>query len=120
MGFGHAVYREADPRNAILKSWSERLSNEAGDTRLFAVSEAIERVMHERKKLFANADFYSASVYRFLGVPTYLFTPIFVCSRVTGWCAHVAEQRADNRLIRPTAEYAGPAERAFVPLADRD
>jgi 2-methylcitrate synthase len=119
MGFGHRVYRTSDPRNEFNKRMAERLADEARDTRLYDVSEAIERVMWDEKKLFANADFYSASVYRYLGIPTYLFTPIFVCARVTGWCAHVFEQRADNKLIRPRADYIGPAPREFVPLAER-
>jgi 2-methylcitrate synthase len=119
MGFGHRVYTTSDPRNAINKRMSKALAEEVGDTRLYAVSEAVERVMWEEKKLFANADFYSASVYHFLGIPTCLFTPIFVCSRVTGWAAHVFEQRANNKLIRPGAEYIGPAPRPWVPLTER-
>jgi 2-methylcitrate synthase len=119
MGFGHAVYRIADPRNAVIKEWARRLSAEAGDTRLFPISEAIDAVMREEKKLFPNLDFYSASAFHFLGVPTPLFTPIFVCSRVSGWAAHVIEQRADNRLIRPTADYTGPEPRPFVPIGSR-
>ena len=119
MGFGHRVYTSVDPRNSVNKRMSARLAEEVGDERLYAVSEVIERIMWEEKKLFANADFYSASVYHFMGIPTYLFTPIFVCSRITGWSAHVFEQRADNKLIRPGAEYAGPSLRAWVPLAER-
>jgi 2-methylcitrate synthase len=119
MGFGHRVYRTSDPRNAFNKSMSRRLAEEARDTRLFEVSEAIERVMWDEKKLFANADFYSASAYRYLGIPTRLFTPIFVCARITGWCAHVFEQRADNRLIRPRADYVGPNRVQWVPLEAR-
>ncbi len=120
MGFGHRVYTTSDPRNPVNKRMSKRLAEEAGDERLYPVSEAIERVMWEEKKLFANADFYSASMYHFMGIPTYLFTPIFVCSRITGWSAHVFEQRADNKLIRPAAEYTGPSLRSWVPLAERD
>lgn len=119
MGFGHRVYRTADPRNAANKRMAKRLAAESGDTRLFEIAEAIERVMWDEKRLFANADFYSACVYRYLGIPTKLFTPIFVCARVTGWCAHVFEQRADNKLIRPSAEYVGPAPRPYVPLDAR-
>ncbi len=119
MGFGHRVYTTSDPRNAINKKMSRRLAAEAGDDVLYPVSEAIEKVMWDEKKLFANADFYAATVYHFLGVPTYLFTPIFVCSRVTGWAAHVMEQRADNKLIRPAADYVGPALRAWVPMDER-
>ena len=120
MGFGHRVYTRVDPRNSVNKRMSRRLAEEVGDERLCAVSETIERVMWEEKKLFANADFYSASVYHFMGIPTYLFTPIFVCSRITGWSAHVFEQRADNKLIRPGAEYTGPRLRTWLPLAERD
>ena len=119
MGFGHRVYTRSDPRNSVNKRMSKRLAEEAGDERLYGVSEAIEQVMWEEKKLFANADFYSASMYHFMGIPTYLFTPIFVCSRITGWSAHVFEQRADNKLIRPGAEYTGPGLQAWVPLAER-
>jgi 2-methylcitrate synthase len=119
MGFGHAVYRDADPRNPTIKSWARKLAEDAGDVRLNPVSEAIENLMQREKKLFPNLDFYSASVYRLLGIPTPLFTPIFVCSRVTGWAAHIMEQRADNRLIRPNADYTGPDYRKVVPLAER-
>jgi len=119
MGFGHAVYRERDPRNAIIKDWSRRLSEEAGDTRLYEISAEIERVMREQKRLFANLDFFSASAYHQMGIPTGLFTPIFVMSRITGWAAHIMEQRAENVLIRPTAEYVGPADREWIPLAQR-
>lgn len=119
MGFGHAIYRDSDPRNEIIKEWSKRLAEESGDTVIFPVSEAIDRVMWEQKKLFPNADFYHASAYRFMGIPTELFTPIFVCSRLTGWAAHVFEQRANNRIIRPSAEYTGHAERPFVNISQR-
>ncbi|MDB5331123.1 MAG: prpC [Phycisphaerales bacterium] len=119
MGFGHRVYAHSDPRSEVIKAWSQRLAAEAGDAVIFPVSERIEQVMLREKKLFPNLDFYSASVYRFLGIPTPLFTPLFVCSRVTGWAAHVFEQRADNRLIRPSADYVGPPPRPFVPIALR-
>ena len=119
MGFGHAIYRESDPRNEVIKAWSKKLADEVGDTVLFPVSEAIDKVMWEQKKLFPNADFYHASAYHFMGIPTKLFTPIFVCSRVSGWTAHVFEQRANNRIIRPSAEYIGVEQRAVVPLANR-
>ncbi|MDH4847964.1 2-methylcitrate synthase [Pseudomonas sp. BN605] len=119
MGFGHAIYRDSDPRNEIIKEWSKRLAEESGDSVIFPVSEAIDRVMWEQKKLFPNADFYHASAYRFMGIPTELFTPIFVCSRLTGWAAHVFEQRANNRIIRPSAEYTGHAERPFVNISQR-
>ncbi len=119
MGFGHAVYTESDPRNAVIKGWSEKLSNMVGDTHLYAVSERVESVMKREKGLFANADFFHASAYQFMGIPTKLFTPIFVCSRVTGWCAHIFEQRANNRIIRPNADYIGPSLRQVEPIEAR-
>jgi 2-methylcitrate synthase len=119
MGFGHAVYKNFDPRNAIIKEWSHKLSEKAPDAYLFAVSDAIEQLMREQKNLFANADFFSATLYHFLGIPTPLFTPLFVMSRVAGWTAHLKEQRANNKLIRPSADYIGPEVRRFVPLAKR-
>lgn len=119
MGFGHAVYREADPRNEIIKGYAEKLSDDVGDTTLFAVSERVDEVMKREKGLFPNADFYHASAYHFMGIPTKLFTPIFVMSRLTGWAAHVFEQRADNRIIRPSAEYVGEEPRAVPPLSER-
>jgi len=119
MGFGHAVYRESDPRSSVIQSWSKRLGESVGDTRLYPVSEAIDKVMWDEKKLFPNLDFYSATAYHFLGIPTSLFTPIFVVSRCSGWSAHIMEQRANNRLIRPNAEYVGVAPRAYIPLNDR-
>ncbi|MDH3588801.1 MAG: 2-methylcitrate synthase [Gammaproteobacteria bacterium] len=119
MGFGHAVYKIRDPRNAIIKEWSRQLSEDAVDAHLYPVSDAIEKLMKEEKGLFANLDFFSASAYHFMGIPTPLFTPLFVCSRVTGWAAHVKEQRADNKLIRPGAEYTGPANRSYTPIEQR-
>lgn len=119
MGFGHAVYTESDPRNGIIKSWAEKLAEETGDEVLYPVSVRCEEVMWREKKLFCNADFFHASAYHFMGIPTKLFTPIFVMSRTTGWSAHVFEQRSDNRIIRPNAEYIGPAPRTVTPLADR-
>ncbi len=120
MGFGHAVYKESDPRNAVIKAWSAKLAEDVGDTVLYPVSLRCEEVMWREKKLFCNADFFHASAYHFMGIPTQLFTPIFVCSRVTGWCAHIFEQRANNRLIRPTAEYIGPASASWIPIEERD
>ncbi|PMR73918.1 bifunctional 2-methylcitrate synthase/citrate synthase [Billgrantia endophytica] len=120
MGFGHAIYRESDPRNAIIKEWSERLAQDVGDTVLYPVSVRVEDVMWREKKLFCNADFFHASAYHFMEIPTKLFTPIFVCSRVTGWCAHVFEQRANNRIIRPSADYIGPEKSEWVPIEQRD
>ena len=119
MGFGHAVYRKRDPRNAVIKEWSKELSDLAGDTVLYAVSEAVERTMKEEKNMFANADFFHASAYHFMGIPTKLFTPIFVMSRVTGWAAHCFEQRANNRIIRPGADYTGPEDRPYLPIENR-
>lgn len=120
MGFGHRVYSIADPRNEVIKGWAKQLSEAKGDTVLYPVSERIEQVMWREKKLFPNLDFYSASVYHFLGIPTEMFTPIFVLSRVSGWAAHVFEQRSNNRLIRPGAEYIGPDQLDFVAIDDRE
>jgi len=119
MGFGHAVYRERDPRNAIIREWARKLGEDVGDTVLFPVSETVERIMWDEKKLFANADFFHAAAYHFMGIPTKLFTPIFLISRTTGWCAHIMEQRANNRIIRPGADYTGPEPRDFVPIEQR-
>jgi 2-methylcitrate synthase len=119
MGFGHRVYTTSDPRNAVNKRMSKMLATETGDMALYKVSEAIEKVMWDEKKLFANADFFAATVYHFMGIPTCLFTPVFVCSRITGWAAHIMEQRADNKLIRPAAEYIGPPLQQWVPIEKR-
>ncbi|MDF2178804.1 2-methylcitrate synthase [Aliiglaciecola sp. CAU 1673] len=118
MGFGHAIYSESDPRNEIIKQWAAKLADDVGDTVLYPVSVRCEEVMWREKKLFCNADFFHASAYHFMGIPTKLFTPIFVMSRLTGWAAHVMEQRADNRIIRPSAEYTGEAPRS-VPAMDK-
>lgn len=119
MGFGHAIYRTQDPRNAIIKAWSRKLAAEVGDSPLYPISERVEEVMWREKRLFANADFYHASAYHFMGIPTKLFTPVFVLSRVTGWCAHVMEQRQSRHIIRPSALYTGPGPRAWVPVEER-
>ena len=119
MGFGHAIYSESDPRNEIIKGWSEKLAADVGDTVLYPVSVRCEEVMWREKKLFCNADFFHASAYHFMGIPTKLFTPIFVMSRLTGWAAHVMEQRADNRIIRPSADYTGEDLRPVPAIADR-
>lgn len=119
MGFGHAIYSESDPRNAVIKEWSEKLAQANGDTRLYDVSVRCEAVMWREKKLFCNADFFHASAYNYMGIPTKLFTPIFVCSRLTGWAAHVFEQRADNRIIRPSADYIGVEPRVVEPITQR-
>lgn len=119
MGFGHRVYKACDPRSDTIKAWSKKLANHVGDQQLFAVSEQIETVMRQEKNLFPNLDFYSATTYHFCKIPTALFTPIFVMSRVAGWSAHVCEQRRTNQLIRPNAKYIGPEPRAFIPLDQR-
>jgi len=119
MGFGHAIYRTSDPRNVIIKQWAEKLADEVGDESLYPISCAVEKVMWDEKELFANADFFHASAYHFMGIPTKLFTPIFVCSRVSGWTAHVMEQRVNNRIIRPSADYVGPEPRVLTPIGQR-
>lgn len=119
MGFGHRVYKISDPRSDIIKGWSKKLSEHARDGYLYAISERIEKIMWDEKKLFPNLDFYSATTYHFCGIPTPLFTPIFVMARLSGWSAHILEQRANNRLIRPEGTYTGPAPRPFVPIEER-
>ena len=119
MGFGHAIYRTSDPRNVIIKQWAEKLADDVGDKVLYPVSCAIEKLMWDEKELFANADFFHASAYNAMGIPTKLFTPIFVCSRVSGWTAHVMEQRENNRIIRPSADYVGPEPRKVEPITER-
>lgn len=119
MGFGHAIYRTHDPRNDIIKEWSEKLATANGDTKLFDISVAVAKTMWDEKALFPNADFFHASAYNYMGIPTKLFTPIFVMSRLTGWAAHVMEQRSNNRLIRPSADYIGPDNRPYTPIDQR-
>lgn len=119
MGFGHRVYRERDPRSEVIQAWAEKLSKSASDGYLYDISVRVHEVMKREKNLFPNADFYHATAYHFMGIPTPLFTPIFVISRTTGWAAHIFEQRADNRIIRPSADYVGPAERKVPAIQDR-
>src|SRR5262245_12059230 len=114
MGFGHRVYKVSDPRSDVIKAWAKKLGEANGDHRLFPVSERLEQVMRREKKMFPNLDFYSASAYHFCGIPTAMFTPLFVISRITGWAAHIIEQRADNRLIRPTSDCIGVGSRLVV------
>lgn len=119
MGFGHRVYKDADPRSDIIKQYSQQLAKTAADGYFYPISERIEKIMHEDKKLFPNVDFYSATAYHFCGIPTAMFTPIFVMSRISGWSAHIIEQRQNNRLIRPDATYNGPSAKPFIPLEQR-
>ncbi len=120
MGFGHRIYTESDPRSGVIKEWAKNLSVSVGDSRLYPVAERIESVMWNGKRLFPNLDFYGALAYHFSGVPTELFTPMFVMARTAGWSAHVLEQRSNNRLIRPVSRYTGPEHREFVPLVPED
>ncbi len=120
MGFGHRVYKTEDPRATHLRRLSRELGERIGDTRWFEISERIEKVVMEEKGLYPNVDFYAASAYRALGIPTDLFTPVFAASRVSGWTAHVREQYADNRLIRPESDYIGPQNQTYVGIEERE
>jgi citrate synthase len=118
-GFGHRVYRTEDPRARILRPLSQRLGERAGDVRWYELTRRVEDVMTAQRRIHANVDLYSASVYRAMGIPTDLYTAVFAVSRIVGWTAHVMEQYADNRLIRPVSEYVGPLDRVFVPIEER-
>ena len=120
MGFGHPVYKHGDPRSPIIESYAKKLSEEKSELKWYEMSKIIEEILLQEKGLYPNLDFYTAAVYKLLGIPTKLFTPIFVLSRLTGWTAHIIEQQTNNRIIRPVAKYTGPEKQTYIDMEERN